>query len=138
MRYDEFLAQYKQAHSDWSFGRINTTEAASRIAALRGELPGLEPDKRADAEYALNSFAAEISAESQARMARAVDAVNAAGADDGSVAERIARAEAGIAAVTAIAEESPDRSERHAILSLNETLVTLIEALRLDSSTDER
>ena len=138
MLYDEFLAQYKPAHFDWSFGRINTTEAASRIAALRGELPELEPDKRADAEYALNSFAAEISPESQARMARAVDAVNAAGADDGSVAERIARAEAGIAAVTAIAEESPDRSERHAILSLNETLVTLIEALRLDSSAGER
>jgi hypothetical protein len=138
VQYDEFLAQYKQAHFDWSFGRINTAEVASRIAALRAELAGLEPDKRVDAEYALNSFAAEISPESQARMARAVDAVNAAGADDGTIAERIARAEAGIAAVTAIAEESPDRSERHAILSLNETLVTLIEALRLDSSADER
>jgi hypothetical protein len=138
VQYDEFLAQYKQAHFDWSFGRINTAEVASRIAALRAELAGLEPDKRVDAEYALNSFAAEISPESQARMARAVDAVNAAGADDGTIAERIARAEAGIAAVTAIAEESPDRSERHAILSLNETLVTLIETLRLDSSADER
>jgi hypothetical protein len=131
MRYDELLAQYHQAHRDWTFGRIDTAEASSRIAALSAELPAIEPDKRADAEYALRSFEAEISPDSQARMARAVDAVNAAGADDGTVAERIARAEAGIAAVTAIADESPDRSERHAILSLSETLVTLIAALRL-------
>jgi hypothetical protein len=138
VRYDEFLTQYKQAHRDWSFGRIDTADAGSRIAALRDELPQIEPDKRADAEYALRSFEAEISPDSQSRMARAVDAVSAAGADDGTVAERIARAEVGIAVVTAIADESPDRSERHAILSLNETLATLIEALRLDPPAGER
>ena len=139
MRYDEFLTQYHRAHHDWSFGGMNATEAADLIAALRAELPALEPaDMRRDAEDILRLFAAEISPEAQERMARAVSALSAAGADDGTLAERIARAEAGIAAITAIADESPHRSERHAILSLNETLFTLIEALRLDQSAGER
>jgi hypothetical protein len=139
VRYDEFLTRYQQAHHDWSFGRMNAAEAADLIAALRAELPALEPAEwRRDAEDILRLFTAEISPEARERMARAVSALSAAGADDGTIAERIARAEAAITAITAIADESPYRSERHAILSLNETLFTLIEALRLDRSAGER
>jgi hypothetical protein len=139
VQYDEFLVQYKQAHYDWSFGRIDTFEAASRIAHLRSEVPSIEPpDKRADAEYQLREFDAEISPESQERMARAIEAIGVASSGEGTVDERIARAEHGIVTVTSIANESDDAAERFAILFMNETLGTLIESLRRGRPADDR
>jgi phosphoglucomutase len=138
MRYDEFLEQYKAAHYDWSFGRIDTATAAAAIAELRAVLPTVEPsEKRADGEFLLTDFADEISPESQGRMARAQEAIDVAADPSGTLDERIARLEQGMASVTRIADESDNRSEQHAILSMNETLATLIEVLRKKAS-DER
>jgi len=131
MRFDEFLAQYKQAHHDWTFGRIKADAAAAEIARLRAAVPSIDPpEKRRTAESSLSRFESEISPEAQERMARAIEAISAAMADSGSVSERVARAEDGMAAVTSIAREAANSGEEHAILSLNESLLTLIDRLQ--------
>lgn len=131
VQYEEFVAQYKRTHRDWGSGIIDTAAAAAEIARLRSILPVLEPSaKRASAEYALDQFADEISPESQDRMARAVTAIAVASAEDGTVEERLARAEEDLRAVTRIADETSNDDERHAILSMNEMLGMLIMSLR--------
>src|SRR6266508_1108923 len=103
MRFDEFLAQYKQAHRNWTFGRLKADAAAVEIERLRAEIPSIAPpEKRQTAEFSLDRFESEISTEAQERMAKAVEAVSAATIDEGSLRDRIARAEEGMTAVTLI------------------------------------
>jgi hypothetical protein len=123
LQYKEFFEQYKQAHFDWTFGRIKTAVAAGEIARLRTLVAALDqPEDRVEALDQLADFEAEISPEAQNRMARPMDAIRQAMDDSGTADERIARAEHGIAAVTRIAYESQDRSEQHQILEMNEML----------------
>ncbi len=65
-------------------------------------------------------------------MMEAIRIHSAAGVGDGTPAERIARAEAGMAEINRIAESVP-RTEQAPILELNESLYMLILALEPDS-----
>ncbi|GAA1675435.1 hypothetical protein GCM10009745_18180 [Kribbella yunnanensis] len=65
-------------------------------------------------------------------MNEAVRAHAAATDDSGTVAERIARAYAGIEAIGRIADRAPEH-ERHAISEMNGSLLMLAEALEPDA-----
>lgn len=130
MHYDEFFAQYKSAYELWTFGRLDLDGALAELEQLRPIADAVEPaDQRATAEFLLAQWANEISPEAEERMARATAVLTRAGADGGTTAERKARAEAGIAAITAIANETTDVAERYAVLGLNETLAKLVDTL---------
>lgn len=130
MEYDEFFAQYQRAYELWTFGRLDTDGALAELERLRPIAQSVEPaGKRETAEYLLAQWANETSPQAAARTARATAVLTRAGADDGTIAERKARAEAGIAEITAIANETTDVAERYAILGLNETLAKLVDTL---------
>jgi hypothetical protein len=94
-------------------------------------VPSLEPpEQRPNAEQLLRVWEAEISPEAADRMERAVTALSQAERDGGTVMERIARAEAGIAEIGRIAAEAEDARERSAIRGMSETLAKLADALR--------
>ncbi|MEU4396500.1 hypothetical protein [Kribbella sp. NPDC023855] len=128
MEYDEFFAQYKRAHDEWSFGKLDAAGASAALARLQELVPSVEPsDKQQFADYLLRQWANETSVQADDRMARAMAVLARASADEGTLAERLARAEAGIAEITGIANETTDVAERYAILGLNETLATTID-----------
>ncbi|GAA3090320.1 hypothetical protein JOF29_007827 [Kribbella aluminosa] len=130
MHYDEFFAQYKSAYELWTFGRLDVDGALAALERLRPIARAVEPaDKRATAEYLLAQWANETSPQAGERMARATAALARAGADGGSTAERRTRAEARIAEITGIANETTDVAERYAVLGLNETLAKLVDTL---------
>ncbi|HZX05262.1 hypothetical protein [Kribbella sp.] len=133
MEYDEFFAQYKSAYELWTFGRLDVDGATAELERLRTIAQSVEPvHKRRTAEYLLAQWANETAPEAEGRMTRATAALTRAGADGGTAAERRARAEAGIAEITGIANETTDVGEQYAILGLNESLAKLIDALRRD------
>jgi hypothetical protein len=66
-------------------------------------------------------------------MMEAIRIHTQAGASDGTPAERIARAEAGMAAIGRIAETAPP-AEQASILDLNESLYMSILALHPEST----
>jgi hypothetical protein len=65
-------------------------------------------------------------------MTKAVQAHAAATDDSGTVAERIARARAGIEVISRIADAAPEH-EQHAIAEMNGSLLMLAEALEPDA-----
>lgn len=139
MDYDAFFGRYKSAHEAWTFGKLDLEGAAAELQRLRAIVPSIEPPaKRQFADYLLKQWTNEISPQAENRMARATAVLSRAGADGGTVAERRARAESGIAEITGIANEATDVAERYAILGLNETLATLIDALERQGSPDPR
>lgn len=137
MRFGEFLIKHKRVHRDWTLGLIKADAAAAEIACLRAEVPAIEPsEKRKTADFLLSRFESQLSPDAQDRMASAVNAISAAAVVDGSVRERIARAERGMTALTLIARRATNSSEEHAILSMNDTLMTLIDSLRNVQSSE--
>lgn len=139
MDYDEFFARYKRAHELWSFGRLDVDGAVAELERLRAIVPSIEPsDRRRTAAYLLDQWANETSPQAEDRMTRATAVLTRAGAEGGNVAERKARAEAGIAEITSIADETTDVGERYAILGLNEALAKLITALERRVGQDRR
>lgn len=130
MDYDEFFVQYKDAYDLWTFGRLDLDGALAELQRLRETARSIEPaDKREAAEYLLAQWANQTSPQAEERMARATAVLERASADDGTIDQRRARAEAGIVEITGIADETTDVAERYAILGLNESLAKLIDAL---------
>lgn len=130
MDYDEFFGQYKSAHDLWTFGRLDLDGALAELERLRGLARSIEPEARREtADYLLAQWSNETSPQADERMARATAVLGRASADDGTTEQRRARAAAGIAEITGIADETTDVAERYAILGLNETLAQLIDAL---------
>ncbi|MFC0624948.1 hypothetical protein [Kribbella deserti] len=132
MEYAEFLAAYKQAYGDWSNG------GTADLARLRALVPQLVEADRVKAEFQLGQWESELSPEAGDRMQRATEAMARAGDPDGTAAQRIERALTGIREITAIAEESSDPNEQHAILSLNESLAMLAESLEIEAREAEQ
>jgi hypothetical protein len=131
MDYDEFVRRYREGRRAWLLGRADRATAAVDLARLRAAVPTVEPAaKRQTAGELLDHWAAETAPEAVDRMNRAVAALGRAERDDGTVAERVARAEAGIAEIGRIAAEAPDPGERSALNGLTETLARLADALR--------
>ena len=118
MHYDAYLRPQRQSHHDRPVidGRDGHAGHAGHV--------GLSGHSGLDASAA-------------DRMARAREAVAAAGVTTGTVVERIRRAEEGMVQVADIAHETDDRAERHTILELNETLFTLAQALRSSRITED-
>ena len=135
MDYDEFFAQYKGAHELWTFGRLDADGALAELDRLRAIAQSITPeDKCETAQYLLSQWANELSPQADERMSRATAVLTRAGADNGAPAERKARAEAGIAEITGIADETSDIGEQYAILGLNESLAKIVEALERDGA----
>ncbi|GAB2665497.1 hypothetical protein [Kribbella swartbergensis] len=137
MDYDQFRAEYDvvfdvlddEVLPDWLPGAI------ARLKELAAAI-----DDPADRRSAENDIAAAegVLAEGaegppvSAAMMEAIRVHTAAGANGGTPAERIARAEAGMAEIGRIADTAPP-SEQAAILDLNESLYMLVLSLRTDS-----
>lgn len=126
MDYAEFLTAYKQAYGDWSNG------GPADITRLRAKVAQLAEADRSKAEFQLAQWESELSPQANDRMQRATEAMARAGDPEGDLEARIERALTGIREITAIAEESSDPDEQHAILSLNESLAMLAESLEAD------
>lgn len=131
MRYDEFRAQFDEAHESWGFGRIDTAAAEAEIERLRGLVPQLESaEDRSDAEFVLDDFADEISPASQDRMGRASAALKEGLRSDGSIDEQIDRARQSMRDITRISKETDNESESFAIIRMNSSLATRVSELR--------
>jgi molecular chaperone GrpE (heat shock protein) len=139
MEYDEFFARYKDAHLRWTFGELDRAGALEELTRLRALVPSIDPpDKRRTAESVLRQWEVETSPQAEERMTRAMATLSQAERGDGTVAERIARARAGIAEITRIAAEAEDVAERYAITGLTETLAKLVDALERSGGADPR
>jgi hypothetical protein len=136
MEYAEFEVEYKRVSELIMNGRSDQIQPAdiARLHALAAQID--DEDDREDAlleisgtEYVLAQDPGEPPSEimTQARAAYAE-----ADRNDGTTAERLARAEAGMRELERIAEGG-DPDERRAIGSLEHTLMMLIGALRNDA-----
>ena len=123
MRYDEFLQRYKAAYDGWQHGAVDAQEA---LAGLSRMVPEIEDATlRETARFLIGRWEAEASPAAQERMERALRLAAEAEQDEGSAAERIARLEAGMRDITAIARETDDEFEQFALLALNSPLARL-------------
>ena len=130
MRYGEFLARYKRAYEAWSVGDLDTVGATEEIDRLHKLVPSIEePDRHAFAAGQLAQWTRRLSPAAQDRIARATSVLAEAGTDHGTPADRLARAQHGLLALTALADETEDDGERTAILAMTEPLSLLIDAL---------
>lgn len=132
MEYAEFEAEYKRVSEVILNGRggRDLTADVARLQALAAQID--DEDDREDAllevsgiEYVLAQGPGEPPTENilQARKAYAE-----ADRNDGTPAERLARAEEGVRVLRAIVATTPE--EEQAIGSLEHTLLMLIDALR--------
>jgi hypothetical protein len=136
MDYDQFRAEY-----DPVFDVLDDETLPDWLPAAIARLKQLAAtiDDLADRRSAENDIAAVegiLAEESEGRpispaMMEAIRIHGEAGAGHGTPAERIARAEAGMAAIGRIADSLP-RSEQAPILELNESLYMLIMSLEPD------
>ncbi|HZX01988.1 hypothetical protein [Kribbella sp.] len=133
MKYAEFEAEYKRVYEDILNGRGDRDLSAdvTRLSALAAQID--DEDEREDAYLEVSiieSAAARGPAEPQSEIVmQAREAYSEAVRDDGTDAERLARAEHGMQELERIAGGG-DPDERRAIGSLEHTLMMLIGALR--------
>ncbi|WP_427886675.1 hypothetical protein ACQHIV_28205 [Kribbella sp. GL6] len=134
MEYAEFEVEYKRLSELIMSGRSDQIQPAdiTRLRALASQID--DEDDREDAllevsgtEYVLAQGPDDEPPSEIVRQARAVYAE--ADRNDGTAAERLARAEAGMRELERIAQAG-DPDERRAIGSLEHTLMMLIGALR--------
>jgi hypothetical protein len=132
VRYKEFLAEFKRVRNEWAYGNMPEGPAA-QIDRLRALIPTIEEaDRLAWAEDLLRGWESDWNGPHAERMTRAHDVLARVMRVQGSPADRIAEYRRGISEIAAIADETSDRSERAAIIGLNESLATLIEGTEFD------
>ncbi|MFC5267418.1 hypothetical protein ACFPJ1_35335 [Kribbella qitaiheensis] len=132
MDYDQFDAEYQRvveaAQSDLSTEALRVE--VQRLRQLSAQVE--DPDDREEAGHAVAMLENVLSTDPGPPPSEAVLAANQAYADatssDGTPAERIARAEAGITEIARIARTA-DPEEESSILQFNESLHMLIGAL---------
>jgi hypothetical protein len=135
VEYDEFDAEYNRVVEAVKAG-LSTVALVAEIERLRALADGIDDESgRKDAGYdlaVLEDLLAHDDAEQPSEVTKQARAAYAeATRYDGTAAERIARAEAGIEKLGRIAAGA-DPEEREAITGLNESLDMLIGALRPD------
>ncbi|NIK55057.1 hypothetical protein [Kribbella shirazensis] len=135
MNYDDFDAEYRRVLG--IADELPTDALAREIERLRvlaGGLADVADRRRAGNGIAMldDILGYDEQPAASPAMAEAERAHALASADGGTDEERIARAEAGMAEISRIAQTA-DPSERTAILALNESLYMLILALRPDA-----
>jgi hypothetical protein len=132
-RHDQFDAEYQRvvqaAQSELSTEALRVE--VQRLRQLAAQLE--DPDDREEAGHAVAMLENVVAPDPCPRPSEAVLAANQAYADatssDGTPAERITRAEAGIREIARIARTA-DPDEEGSILQFNESLYMLIGALK--------
>lgn len=137
--YDQFDAEYGRVLS--AAPTLDAASAADEVSRLR-ELAATidEPADRAAAGLLLASLEDALSTSTpqlSPAMAAAVRVHARAGSQDGTVAERIERARAGMAEIGRIAATA-ETAEQGAILDLNESLSMLVDALSPGTGAADR
>jgi hypothetical protein len=126
------LAEFKRVRNEWAYGNM-PEGPAQQIERLRALIPTIEEaDRLAWAEDLVRGWESDWKGPHAERMARAHDVLARAMRAKGSPADRIAEYRRGISAIAAIADEASDRSERAAIIGLNESLANLIDGAEFD------
>jgi hypothetical protein len=135
MDYEQFDAEYRRVLEAAGAGENSAALAAEivRLRALAGTLA--DAADRRDAGDRITTIEDVLSYDSEslsAAMGEAIRVLGVAGADEGTPAERVRRARAGMDEIARISAGA-DRDEQAAILEMNESLAMLIDALESDS-----
>jgi hypothetical protein len=133
MNYEAFRAEYDSVFDVLDAKTLPAwlPAAVARLKELAADID--DPADRRTAENQVASIEDVLDEDLDgppvsAAMMEAIRIHSAAGASDGTVSERIARAESGMAAIGRIAESNP--SEEASIMELNESLYMLVLSLR--------
>lgn len=136
MDYDQFRAEYDPVFDVLDAERLPDwlPAAIKRLKDLAATIE--DPSDRRSAENDIAGIEGVLAEASDGppispAMMAAIRIHTEAGASNGTPAERIARAEAGMAEIARIADNAP-RTEQASILELNESLYMLILALEPD------
>lgn len=133
MDYPEFDAARRRIIRQWGRELTDPEELASAVDRLRAQAATIadQADRAKAVRYlaTLDDLVAEAHAPESETLRRASDVLLAALQPVGTPAERRARAEAGIAEITRIADAAPTAGERDAALELNESLAEVIAVL---------
>jgi hypothetical protein len=121
---------------DLATGAVEPADASAELVELTTRVAELtDPARRSRAERELAAlrrvvgYGLAVGPGDHAAVVRASDILISASATGGSTADRIRRAEQGIAQIARIAEQAA-AEERTAVLELNGSLVRLIGAIR--------
>ncbi|MEU8225165.1 hypothetical protein [Kribbella sp. NPDC048915] len=128
MEYAEFDAERRRIVQAWGESITDPEELGTAVADLRRAADGLEESARVRGlRYlqVMDDLVSEAREPESEYIRRASDVLLAATPAHGTPAEQRARAEAGIAEITRIAEAAP-HEDRAAILDMNEPLATII------------
>ncbi|WP_432885881.1 hypothetical protein ACQPYH_02380 [Kribbella sp. CA-245084] len=134
MEYAEFELEYKRVSEGIIEGRRDTdlTAEIPRLRALAEQIDDEDDRRLADSVIAgIEDIAAQEPDEPPSEVIlRARQVFSEAKRDDGTTAERLARAEEGVRALSRISDTTPD--EEQAIGALSHSLDMMIGALRLE------
>ena len=126
---------------DLATGEVEPADASAALVELTRRAAELtDPARRSRAERELAAlgrvvgYGLAVGPGDHATVVRASEVLVSASASGGSTADRIRRAEQGIAQIVRIAEQTADAEERTAVLELNGSLVRLIGAIRAGES----
>jgi hypothetical protein len=132
--FDQFDVEYSRTLD--AAGTMDSAILAAEIVRLRALADTLaDPADRGDAANLIATLEDVLAYDTEPLsipMAEAIRVLAAAGADDGTPAERVERAKAGMDEIARIAAAA-DRDEQAAILDMNESLAMLIDALEPES-----
>lgn len=135
MDYDEFKAEYRKVWDalDGNRPAADFAPDLARLKTLASTIENPVERRSADNDVAdLEGVLAEDDEPTSPAMTEAIRAHGAASVGGGTPAERIARAEAGMAEIARISEAA-EPADSEAILELNESLYMLIMALAPDA-----
>ena len=134
MDFDQFDVDYSRTID--AAGTMDSAALAAEIVRLRVLADTLtDPADRRDAANLIATLEDVLSYDTEplsTPMAEAIRVLAAAGTVDGTPAERVERAKAGMAEIARISAAA-DRDEQAAILDMNESLAMLIDALEPDN-----
>lgn len=134
MNYDEFNTEYTRVLDKIQSGHCGPTELSGHVTRLRKATSSVKDAAertQIDSDLAALGQMLDVSRRTNDRedvWTITSDAVRRAGSSEGTVAERIARIEAGIAEITTLADRNPD--ERDALLQSAGTLRILHSSLQ--------
>ncbi|GAA1540322.1 hypothetical protein [Kribbella lupini] len=144
MDYATLRAEYDSLREQFLAGALNSAELVAMAVLVRARAAELPSAERSRLEGELDSLERLASYTPAPRSADASDEGSDALVDeasevsrlarraDGSAAERLARAEAGLAKIRELAEGAESPRQRRAVLQYGEVLARLASALRDD------
>ncbi|TWD81986.1 hypothetical protein FB561_3110 [Kribbella amoyensis] len=134
MNYDEFNTEYTKVLDKIKSGKCSWSELSGHVTRLRQATAGItSADDRAQIDSDLGALGQMVDLSRRTNDKEDVwtvtsDAIRSASSQEGSVAARIARIEAAINEITALAHRNPD--ERDALMQSTSTLRILHSSLQ--------